>query len=103
MILWLTTSHCWAHQRGMRRHDSQPESAHEGEGATQRSNAGSCVRELDTQYKDCKKGRCKLPSLRGVLEQTGNTGTQVLPNVDNAPPASCRPCTSGRTRICHTK
>ncbi len=23
--------------------------------------------ELDTQYKDCKKGRCKLPGL-GVLE-----------------------------------
>jgi len=46
--------------------------------------------ELVTQYRDmdCKKGRCKLPSLRGgVGGQTGNTG--MFPNIDNGP-ASCR-------------
>jgi len=29
--------------------------------------------------------------------------TGIFPNVDNAPPASCRLYTSERTRICHTK
>jgi len=46
--------------------------------------------ELVTQYcdMDCKKGRYKLPSLRGgVGGQTGNT--DMFPNVDNGP-ASCR-------------
>jgi len=46
--------------------------------------------ELVTQYcdMDCKKGRCKLPGLRGVVGgQTGNTG--MFPNVDNGP-TSCR-------------
>jgi len=57
--------------------------------------------ELDTQYEDCKTGRCKLPGLRGVLED--RQGTQVRFLMLTMLPLLPADYTSERTRICHTK